>query len=204
LRVSPSDVACSDGAYCNGEERVPSSGGCVAGQAPICEDGFACTADSCDETNDTCAHQPNDAACQNGTFCDGVEKCAVGQGCIDQADVSCADDGVTCTLSRLAASSCLASTLDNTKCRAGEFCSFGGCVTGTAARTTPSAATASPATASGLRHGTNPGRHACGRELQRLHQCTFDQCQEPTGACDHAVRSFCATGRVRRLGSAIW
>jgi hypothetical protein len=36
-----------------------------------CDDGYACTMDSCDEANDPCARVPSDAICDAGTCCSG-------------------------------------------------------------------------------------------------------------------------------------
>lgn len=55
-----------------------------------CDDGLACTADSCDDAGD-CLHAPNDASCaQDGEFCNGPEAC-------DPA-VGCASAGNPCTV----------------------------------------------------------------------------------------------------------
>ena len=45
--------SCSDGLFCNGAE-VCVGNNCAFGTAPACDDGLACTADSCTENTDTC------------------------------------------------------------------------------------------------------------------------------------------------------
>lgn len=50
---------CDDGVFCNGEERC-SEGKCVAGKPVSCDDGIACTNDSCDESRWACAHTAPD------------------------------------------------------------------------------------------------------------------------------------------------
>jgi hypothetical protein len=50
---NPSNLLCSDGLYCNGAETCDKLLGCQAGIAPIIDDNNTCTADSCDEVNDT-------------------------------------------------------------------------------------------------------------------------------------------------------
>ena len=40
-----------------------------------CDDGVACTDDSCNEGSDSCDNVSNDANCDNGLFCDGIETC---------------------------------------------------------------------------------------------------------------------------------
>ncbi len=59
-----------------------------------CDDGLACTSDVCDEKIRRCAHVPDDAACDNGVYCDGPEVCDVTLGCQRGRVVSCSDDSV--------------------------------------------------------------------------------------------------------------
>lgn len=60
------EVTCSDGLFCNGEERL-TRGGCTAGFPP-CEDGVSCTDDTCNEAARTCTFTPrgNCATCDGG------------------------------------------------------------------------------------------------------------------------------------------
>lgn len=52
----PCDEACSDGSFCNGLERCDVQAGCK-NAAPPCNDGIACTIDSCSGAGDgTCGH----------------------------------------------------------------------------------------------------------------------------------------------------
>jgi hypothetical protein len=90
-------AACDDGLYCNGSETCDLLQGCVAGAAVACDDAVACTLDSCDELADACAHAPNDAACDDGVYCNGAESCSPATGCQGGAPIAC-DDGVSCTL----------------------------------------------------------------------------------------------------------
>jgi hypothetical protein len=63
------DAICDDGVWCNGEERCDVKAGCV-GSSRDCNDGIACTADSCDEGKKQCAHAPDDMACPISQACD--------------------------------------------------------------------------------------------------------------------------------------
>jgi len=92
----PSDAACDDGLACNGTETCSATLDCQAGTAVNCDDGVACTTDTCSEPGGTCSNTPNDAACDNGLFCDGVETCDVVNDCQTGTAVNC-DDGVGCT-----------------------------------------------------------------------------------------------------------
>ena len=56
------DADCDDGLFCNGAEACDADLGCVAGTAPACDDGLACTTDACDEEFDVCAFTPSVAA----------------------------------------------------------------------------------------------------------------------------------------------
>jgi hypothetical protein len=55
-----------------------------------CDDGIACTIDTCDLITGLCSGMPNDALCDNGAFCDGEETCAAGFGC-QTGTAPCAD-----------------------------------------------------------------------------------------------------------------
>ena len=89
--------ACDNGQYCDGVETCDAAQGCLNGTAPKTDDGVGCTVDTCDEANDQMVHTPNDAACNNGQFCDGVEECDAKQGCVD-GTLPSTDDGVDCTM----------------------------------------------------------------------------------------------------------
>lgn len=47
------DSDCDDGVFCNGAE-VCDAGKCMRGPAVTCDDGLACTTDTCNEDTDTC------------------------------------------------------------------------------------------------------------------------------------------------------
>lgn len=89
------DAACSDGTFCNGAEVCTTDHECVAGSVPSCDDGDACTFDSCDAEADVCDNMldpmceppppPPSGDCGNGT-CDADESCDGRSGttaCID-------------------------------------------------------------------------------------------------------------------------
>ncbi|HZF52777.1 MAG TPA: hypothetical protein VE093_29175 [Polyangiaceae bacterium] len=87
---------CDDNVFCNGVETCD-AGTCAMGAPPSCDDGVACSVDVCDSITDACANAPNNAACDNGLFCDGIEACdLVLGGCAPSAGSPC-DDGVGCT-----------------------------------------------------------------------------------------------------------
>jgi hypothetical protein len=95
---TPNNAACSDGQFCNGTETCDATAGCRAGMLPNCNDGVACTTDSCNEVSDRCDHSPNNAACSDGQFCNGAETCDATAGCEPGTPPSCSD-GIPCSTS---------------------------------------------------------------------------------------------------------
>ena len=93
---TPDDAACDDTLFCTGLETCHPTLGCQPGTPPDCSDQVACTVDSCNETTDSCDHAPDDAACSDSQFCNGVEACDVSLGCQPGLPPSC-DDSVACT-----------------------------------------------------------------------------------------------------------
>jgi len=94
---TPLDSLCNDGLFCNGEETCDAVLDCQAGTPPVVDDGVSCTADDCDEASDSIVHTPNDAACDNGLFCDGSETCDAVLDC-QPGSAPQLDDGVGCTV----------------------------------------------------------------------------------------------------------
>ncbi|MBI5499149.1 MAG: putative metal-binding motif-containing protein [Deltaproteobacteria bacterium] len=95
----PDDTRCQDGRYCNGAERCDAGSGCVTGAPPACSDGVLCTADRCDVASDVCVAEARDALCDNGRYCDGLERCNAATGCTAGSPPSCSD-GLACTTDR--------------------------------------------------------------------------------------------------------
>lgn len=62
------DFICDDGQFCNGVESCGAMG-CVAGTAPNCNDGIACTTDTCNTMTNSCKSVPNDSLCGCGETC---------------------------------------------------------------------------------------------------------------------------------------
>lgn len=66
-----------------------------------CDDGVDCTFDVCDLAGGICAHETDDAFCDNGLFCDGAEVCDAAEGCVFgtapcQDAAGCDEDGEEC------------------------------------------------------------------------------------------------------------
>ncbi len=59
-----------------------------------CDDGIACTLDTCQEGR--CFRELVDAVCDDGIFCNGVERCDVAAACVPRPQAC--DDGIACSL----------------------------------------------------------------------------------------------------------
>jgi beta propeller repeat protein len=116
-----SNAECSDGVFCNGTEQCV-GGCCNPGVPPSCDDGIACTTDSCDSETNACVHAPHDSRCDDGKLCNGAETCVVGVGCVQGTRPSC-DDGVDCTVDvcGLVGDECT-HTPSDARCSNGQFC----------------------------------------------------------------------------------
>ena len=105
--------------------------------APV-DDGISCTTDSCDSSGNT-VHTPNDAACQDGLWCNGSEICDTSVGCKDGPDPNLSD-GVACTVDSCdEANDKAVHTPNDGACDNGKFCNGQetcsatmGCLNGTA------------------------------------------------------------------------
>lgn len=150
----PDHDACDDGAACNGIERCDESVGCIAGEAIDCDDGVACTTDSCDDADGACRHEPDDTACDDALYCNGAESCDSSTGCVagdppcgetecDESSASCltrigctsveeCDDGDACTTDLCIDAECVPTANealcdDGDECTVGDRCSAGVC-----------------------------------------------------------------------------
>lgn len=115
------DADCDDGRICNGVE-VCMAGVCAPGVGIDCDDGVACTADACEEETARCVHVPIPATCDDGLFCNGVERCDGRAGCVAGMPPAC-DDRIACTIDTCdeASRSCLHET-DDDLCDDGVVC----------------------------------------------------------------------------------
>jgi hypothetical protein len=84
---------CSDGSVCTGIESCAPAVGCAAGTPLDCDDGDACTVDSCHPALG-CIHTL--LVCDDGDACNGLEWCDPQSGCASGAALDC-DDGNACT-----------------------------------------------------------------------------------------------------------
>ncbi len=90
-------TSCADANMCNGAETCSAGGVCQVAMALGCDDGNACTADSCSAMGG-CQHAPVmvGTSCADGNACNGAELCNVGGVCLAGTALSC-DDENPCT-----------------------------------------------------------------------------------------------------------
>lgn len=89
---------CEDGDACTTDTCNTSLGGGTCQHMPRdCSlEGSECTTDSCDALSGTCVHEPDDEACDDGNPCTD-DICTVNNGCSGVANSDPCDDGDVCT-----------------------------------------------------------------------------------------------------------
>jgi len=87
----PDHLACDNGDFCDGFEVCDPVKGCVGGPPQDCDDGIACTDDSC--KGEACQHRDN---CPGGQACrEASGECM--RACQTEADC---EDGIDCTFDK--------------------------------------------------------------------------------------------------------
>jgi hypothetical protein len=134
---SPSDGICQNPVFCDGNEvcdpgasNANPISGCAPGSPP-CDDGVDCT-DDCDEQSGLCVNAPNDALCNDGSVCSGIEWCDPTSGCVADDGIQCGD-AIACTVDTCVEPTGTCShSPDHALCPPGLLCSltFGGCIAG--------------------------------------------------------------------------
>jgi len=92
---TPEDTLCDNDLFCDGAETCDPLLDCQPGTLVDCDDGVACTVDVCNETTDSCDNTPDDAACDDGLFCNGAETCDAIAGCLN-GSAACTDECERC------------------------------------------------------------------------------------------------------------
>ncbi len=190
--------ACDDGNACTNEDHC--EGGACTGKPLNCDDGFACTLDTCDPaspapcvhdasgacgdgnvcTDDSCSsfgctHLPNAATCSDGDACTTADSCAAG-GCVPGTPLAC-DDGSSCTSDACdKAIGCVHVPLtgpcdDGDACSIADQCVYGVCV--------------------GKPKDCGDGE-----------DCTADSCDANVGCVNLALSGTCSDGDACTLGDA--
>jgi hypothetical protein len=120
-----SDSECDDGVACTRDSCVEAVCRHEAQDAE-CDDGHACTADVCD-ANGNCVYSPDDGLCDDNRSCNGSESCDVLLGC---QFGSWAADGIACDeglgfSGNVCDSSCRSGVCGTQPANAGQACSDG-------------------------------------------------------------------------------
>jgi hypothetical protein len=120
----------SDGTACGGVEKCGGQGKCQGGicqwsQGQGCDDGVACTTDTC-LADGSCTNEPQDSACDDWDGCNGPETCHPTQGCQPGVPMVC-NDGIVCTLDQCSNGKCSFPT-DPAVCNDGNPCTNDSCV----------------------------------------------------------------------------
>lgn len=87
----PNGTSCADSTVCNGAETCQ-GGICTPGTPLNCNDGVACTLDTCQAVSG-CQHttRPNGTSCADSTVCNGSEVCQLGL-CVPGIPLDCNDN----------------------------------------------------------------------------------------------------------------
>jgi hypothetical protein len=109
---TPQCSACATDAHCEAAQGDCAAARCAAGQCVVdiaqgasCDDGVACTDEDICDANGACVGFPNQGACIDDLFCNGLESCqpdhedADVRGCVAGRSPEAEDDGIECTAS---------------------------------------------------------------------------------------------------------
>ena len=95
--TAPEGWSCQDADVCNGDETCV-AGVCTPGAEMVCDDGDACTNNTCHAANGCIfIPSPNGTSCSDADLCNGEETCQ-SQQCVANDPLDC-DDGNPCTSS---------------------------------------------------------------------------------------------------------
>ena len=177
---------CDDGNACTTDSCNPATGTCN-NAAVVCNDGNACTTDSCDATTGQCRYDVR--TCDDNNACT-IDSCDLATGLCKNTPKTC-NDGLSCTTDACVNGACVF-TPNNNECQDGNACNGaevcdptrGGCVPGT------------PVTCDDSDKCTvdscNPQTGTCSSTAVTCNDgnpCTNDACNPQTGTCTATPRS---------------
>lgn len=139
---SPNSAPCDDGNPCTTGD-VCGGGVCAGGAPTNCDDGIACTDDTCDGSSG-CIHTPNPSSCDDGNPCTD-DVCDLGTGCLHVDNTAPCEDGNLCTVGdTCAGGTCVAGSPAN--CDDGLGCTDDSCDPGLGCVHTNTCADGNPCT----------------------------------------------------------
>ncbi len=165
-------------------------------EAPICDDGIACTIDACDATLG-CIHTPDNSTCQDGNPCT-VDVCDVRLGCQKVPRVGTCDDGNPCTTGESCqGTSCVGGAA--TPCEDGSTCTANPCDPKKGCLSVPVSpgSPCKPSDPCQLVGACTLGicQPVLAKDCDDGNPCTLDTCDNLDGACGHgAVPGPCDDG----------
>jgi hypothetical protein len=215
---------CDDANVCNGLESCdPTTGACIPGPPPVCEDGNPCTTDVCDAvlgclsgnntgpcddgnrctTADTCSNGAcagTAVNCSDGNVCNGMETCDPLTGLCDAGSPLSCDDGNACTTDTCDPIAGCVHTNNTSPCNDGNACTTGdvcanGVCTGTAVVCDDGNVCNGAEACNSLTGACIPGTPL---NCDDGNPCTTDGC-DPTTGCTHVVNgtgTVCLTGAL--------
>lgn len=90
---TPNDALCDDAVFCNGDEVCTPGVGCQGVGARDCDDGVACTEDSCSGVSDACVNTAFNDRCPDTDCTNGI--CVPGEGCDSSPNGLCSTTTTT-------------------------------------------------------------------------------------------------------------
>jgi hypothetical protein len=160
---------CDDGDACTDDSCDPATGLCVNTPNIDCDDGDACTDDSCDPATGLCVNTPN-IDCDDGDACTD-DSCDPATGlCVNTPNIDC-DDGDACTDDSCDPATGLCVNTPNIDCDDGDACTDDSC---------------DPATGLCV--------NAPNIDCDDGDACTDDSCDPATGLCVNTPNIDCDDG----------
>jgi len=203
------DADCDDGAYCNGEERCL-EGMCQPAEHGVdCDDGVACTVDSCDEGTDSCVASADDSRCtaEAGGTCDDSLGCqyptCTAATCTAGPCQTASCEGDVCVRTNLCGGSdiccggsCVAAGCDDGNPCTDDSCGAGGCVH---VNNSDPCSDGNACTVGDQCSGGSCGSGSA-RDCNDLNPCTNDSCNPSSGCVNTNNTNACDDGDECTVG----
>ena len=202
-----SEIPCDDGQKCTVGDHCSGYGSCTGGtwdvscgcnQDAQCNDGNACTVDSCDGGSATCKFViQNGSVCEDGDVCTTYSSCNSDGACVASAFFDCSSADGIChkgqCVNKDGTATCQATSLadstpcdDGLYCTSGESCSGGFCKGGSPT-VCPSAPECFAASCSESSFGCTNAPSTKGSACNDGQSCTIGDSCDGTGICNSGI-----------------